>query len=364
MILYRGINDIDTKYLHDPNFSSINCSINPTKIDSTIKKIIIHEIYYSEMSLSLDRIIGHISGQSIGESCWISTSLDFNFVATEYAIPQAGKYNSCPYRKNIIIIDSSNEIDTRNLANRGIRSDRFVGKYIDLSNGNLNNLVNSSFVKALYQNENSYYYDFMKNMLNNLNGIRCVNVNGFSNFATRAGECLFYREIPKRNIIGVLSPLMQDLIYIETYGKSIDDANRIVLECIKKYRNIDLSDYDFTDDEKEIIDLIYKKDKEGNYDCLINLIPYYYNPNDDLEVDEVYELLKAIKRNILAKMSEHTIIPLVDDTIYAIRYQNVVNRVLPNGKPINNTNRNDVIYQADENRKLVRNYFGKNSLKT
>lgn len=355
MISYRGINDIDTRYLFDQSSNSIKCSLDSMKIDTKLKRTIYDEIHNGEMSLSLDRTIGHISGKNIGGSSWISTSIDFNFVATEYAIPQAGKYNSFPYRKNIIVVDSTDEIDVLNLKNRYEASNEFVGKYIDLSNGNLKRLVDFGFIKALYQNENSYYYDCLKDFSNKLNGKGCVNINGFSNFATGAKECLFYREIPKKNIVSILTPLVQDLIYIETCGKNICDSNKIVFDCINKYKDLNLNDYDFTPEEMNMINFIYNKNEFGNYYCIINLIPYFYNVNDNLEVDELYEVLKNIKRNILAKISGCKDIPLVDDKIYAVRYENFMNKVLSDGRPITKTNQYDIIYRTDENRVLVKN---------
>lgn len=354
MILYRAINDMDNKNIFDSKIDGIKCTIDCMNLDSKTK-IIYDEIHNKEMSVSLDRIIGHVSGKNM--SCWISTSSDFNFVVSEYAIPQSGKYNCFPYRKNVIVIKSSNEIGNLMPINRCDRNDSYIGKYIDLSHGKLKKLIDNHIIKALYQNEKSYYYNDLKNFFDGINGKICVNANGFSNFATGAKEYLFYRKIFKNDIVKILNPLEQDLIYLETYGKNINDTNQIVFECLEKYKNINLLDYHFTNEEANIIRLIYSPNTSGQYYCIINLIPYFYS--EDNSVSELYEILKNIKRKILSKITGYQNIPLVDDNIYAIDYQHIISGVLPNGKPITKLNKNDIIYQVNRDKQLIKNGCGK-----
>lgn len=355
MLLYRGINDMDYKNLLDDNVDSMKCSLDSIELDSETKIKIYNEVHNGDMSLSLDRIIGHVFGKSIGGSCWISTSADFNFVTTEYAIPQSGRYNSYEYRKDIIVIDSNNEMNNLKVENRNDASNKYVGHYMNLSDNNLKEQVNRHIIKALYQNEKSYYYDGLKEIINDVYGKTCINIDGCSNFATGASECLFYLEIPKKDIIGVLNPLEQDLIYAETYQKSIEETNRKLLNRIGKYKNINFHDYNFTKEEMNIIDLIYNRNELGQYYCLINLIPYFYCEDRNIRVDELYEVLKTIKKTILSKITGYKDIPLVDDTIYAVDYEDIVNKKLPNGRPITKRNKHDIIYQTDINKKLIKN---------
>ena len=42
------------------------------------------------------------------QGCWISTTKDFYVCASEYAIPQMGKYNTTKKEKDIIVIDAMN----------------------------------------------------------------------------------------------------------------------------------------------------------------------------------------------------------------------------------------------------------------
>ena len=103
MLLYRALNEEDVKNLsleedilcqareHDLNHASI--------IDIIFRKNNILPSFY---------IIKHIRNNA-KDSMWISTSKDFNFVSREYAIVQAGNYNSYKKRKNIAILDIPEE---------------------------------------------------------------------------------------------------------------------------------------------------------------------------------------------------------------------------------------------------------------
>ena len=179
MYLYRGLNE------RDYNFYCLNedikCNLSRYNNDPD-KYDIINEITKMDLSLSLDRIIGHVSGKNIKHSCWISSSSDYNYVLREYCIPQSGRYNLDSQRKNVIVIDSNNEINESIDRNSTNISD-YIGYYINLSNNNLQKYVNDKFILPLSENDKSYYYAQIKTLHF---GEYIPNVKGFSNFASGA----------------------------------------------------------------------------------------------------------------------------------------------------------------------------------
>ena len=143
MLLYRALNEEDMKNLsleedilcqareHDLNHASI--------IDIIFRKNNILPSFY---------IIKHIRNNA-KDSMWISTSKDFNFVSREYAIVQAGNYNSYKKRKNIAILDIPEEefYDLKQEKKGKVRH----SSYLDLAKqGALQELVDKKDVLPFY----------------------------------------------------------------------------------------------------------------------------------------------------------------------------------------------------------------------
>ena len=106
MYLFRALNDFDMECIS--KYSIISCNLFRSYLDVSTKeeaKKIMTELVNTNITTSLDRIIGHINGKALEHSCWISTSNDLLFTLKEYAIPQSGTYNIDMYRKNVAILE-------------------------------------------------------------------------------------------------------------------------------------------------------------------------------------------------------------------------------------------------------------------
>lgn len=350
MYLYRGLNSRDYE-LYRSN-KDILCNLTRKNLSIKNSRDIIYEVAKKDLSLSLDRIIGHVSGLNINYSCWISSSSDYNYVLTEYCIPQCGRYNIDLQRKNVIVVDTDKEINEKIDRNSTNTSD-YIGHYIDLSNNNLSKYVTDKFVFPISENIKSYNYC-------NIRSVHPIdyipNVNRFNNFAYGASEHLFFISIKKNDIKYIIKPLIQDIIYSYTYG--IKDRlliENIIDTCMKNKSLIEEgianNTYNFTPDELKLINYLYVE-KDNKYNNLIDLIEKYYHNTHDIVSD--YEVLKDMKRNILSKITGLIDIKLVDDSIYVINDKLNNQGLLYNNKKINKRNKNDIIFITDENGNLHR----------
>jgi len=347
MYLFRGLNERDYDMYHLN--SNIPCNLS-RHINNPDMQEIIREITKKDLSLSLDRIIGHVSGKNIKYSAWISASSDYNYVLREYCIPQCGRYNIDTYRKNVIVIDSNNEINKNNDRNSTNVSD-YIGYYIDLSNNNLQKYVDSKFILPLSKNDKSYYYTKTKTMYSD---DYIPNIQGFSNFATGASEYLFFVSIKKENIKYIIDPLMQDIIYAYTYG--LDDTiliEKIIDTCMSHEHliknRISENFYNFTDEEISLINYLYTE-RNNKYNNVIDLVIENYDSSHDIVID--YERIKNLKRSILSKITGLNNISVVDDSIYVINDTLNNNGMLSNNHVINKRNIHDILYVTDEDGNL------------
>lgn len=356
MYLFRGLNELDYN-LYCSN-KDILCNLSRYNNDPNMHRVI-HEITKKDLSLSLDRIIGHVSGKNIKYSAWISASSDYNYVLKEYCIPQCGRYNLDSHRKNVIVIDSNNKID-ENIDRNSTNVSDYISYYIDLSNNNLQKYVNTGFILPLSKNEKSYYY--VENKTIYLDD-HIPNIQGFSNFATGASEYLFFISIKKENIKYIIDPLMQDIIYAYTYGlndklfieKIIDLC--MDYECLIKNR-INNNFYNFTDKEISLINYLYTE-RDNKYNNVIDLVIENYDSSHDIVID--YEKIKNLKRIILSKITGLDNINIVDDSIYVINNTLNNNGILNNNHIINKRNIHDILYVTDENGNL---HKGNSKVKT
>lgn len=376
MYLFRALNDFDMECIS--KYSIISCNLFRSYLDVSTKKQaleIMTELVSTNITTSLDRIIGHVNGKALNYSCWISTSDDLLFTLKEYAIPQSGTYNIDMYRKNVAIL-GFDESDKINLASLDFKDKdeykKMYSKTLDLTNNKLGNYFNQGLIKPLSTNEDSFKVS-IDSWCKSYN--QESSVHGISGFASKAGENVVYYRINKDKIKRILTPLDQDILYAifidlirkdkkkERNLSKIEERNYMLSALNKyldKYANIDndihTSKYDFSKIEKQIIDYLYKLDKNGHYNALISLIPQYCKTTDAVDF---YDKLKIIKRLIIRRITGIDNVMLLDDDI------KVLNEYLFNkmSKSQKDAVINDVIYYQDSNYQIISGNELKKSLK-
>lgn len=374
MYLFRALNDFDMECIS--KYSIISCNLFRSYLDVSTKKQaleIMTELVSTNITTSLDRIIGHVNGKALNYSCWISTSDDLLFTLKEYAIPQSGTYNIDMYRKNVAILEFD-ESDMINLDSLDFKDKdeykKMYSKTLDLTNNKLGYYFNQGLIKPLSTNEDSFKVS-IDSWCKNYN--QESGVHGISGFASKAGENVVYYRINNDKIKRVLTPLDQDIIYaifidlIRKYKK--EERNPSVIrnymfkalnKYLKKYTNIDndicISNYGFSKTEMAMIENLYKVDANGHYNALINNVV-----GDCKKIDAVkyYEHLKNIKRDIISKITGLDNVMLLDDDI------KVLNEYLFNkmSKSQKDAVINDVIYYQDSNYQIILGNELKKSLK-
>ena len=374
MYLFRALNDFDMECIS--KYQLIYSNLFRSYLDDSTKKKakkIMTELVSTNITTSLDRIIGHVNGKALNYSCWISTSDDLLFTLKEYAIPQSGTYNIDMYRKNVAILEFD-ESDMINLDSLDFKDkdeyEKMYSKALDLTNNKLGNYFNQGLIKPLSTNEDSFKVS-IDSWCKNYN--QESGVHGISGFASKAGENVVYYRINNDKIKRVLTPLDQDIIYaifidlIRKYKK--EERNPSVIrnymfkalnKYLKKYTNIDndicISNYGFSKTEMAMIENLYKVDANGHYNALINNVV-----GDCKKIDAVkyYEHLKNIKRDIISKITGLDNVMLLDDDI------KVLNEYLFNkmSKSQKDAVINDVIYYQDSNYQIILGNELKKSLK-
>ena len=366
MYLFRALNDFDMECIS--KYSIISCNLFRSYLDKRTKeeaKKIMTELVNTNITTSLDRIIGHINGKALNYSCWISTSDDLLFTLKEYAIPQSGTYNIDMYRKNVAILEFD-ESDIINLDSLDFKDkdeyEKMYSKALDLTNNKLGNYFNQGLIKPLSTNEDSFKVSINSwcKSYNQESG-----VHGISGFASKAGENVIFYRVNKDKIKRILTPLDQDILYaifIDLIRKDkkeegnlskIDECNYMLSALNKyldKYANIYISNYGFSKTEMAMIENLYKVDANGHYNALINNVV-----RDCKNIDAVkyYEHLKNIKRNIISKITGLDNVMLLDDDIAVLNeklYQE--KKALLNDAAFKKY-LNDVIYYQNNNYQII-----------
>ena len=366
MYLFRALNDFDMECIS--KYSIISCNLFRSYLDKRTKeeaKKIMTELVNTNITTSLDRIIGHINGKALNYSCWISTSDDLLFTLKEYAIPQSGTYNIDMYRKNVAILEFD-ESDIINLDSLDFKDkdeyEKMYSKALDLTNNKLGNYFNQGLIKPLSTNEDSFKVSINSwcKSYNQESG-----VHGISGFASKAGENVIFYRVNKDKIKRILTPLDQDILYaifIDLIRKDkkeegnlskIEECNYMLSALIKyldKYANIYISNYGFSKTEMAMIENLYKVDANGHYNALINNVV-----RDCKNIDAVkyYEHLKNIKRNIISKITGLDNVMLLDDDIAVLN-----EKLYQEKKAILNDAAfkkylNDVIYYQNNNYQII-----------
>ncbi|CCZ89763.1 unknown [Coprobacillus sp. CAG:605] len=372
MHLFRALNDFDMECIS--KYSIISCNLFRSYLDVSTKeeaKKIMTELVSTNITTSLDRIIGHVNGKALNYSCWISTSDDLLFTLKEYAIPQSGTYNIDLYRKNVAILEFDKS-DKINLASLDFKDKdeykKMYSKTLDLTNNKLDDYFNQGLIKPLSTNEDSFKVS-IDSWCKSHDPELELSLHGISGFASKAGENVVYYRINKDKIKRVLTPLDQDIIYAifidlirkdkkeERNLSKIEEHNYMLLalnEYLDKYANIDndiyISNYGFSKTEMAMIENLYKVDANGHYNALINNVV-----GDCKNIDAVkyYEHLKNIKRNIISKITGLDNVMLLDDDIAVLNeklYQE--KKALLNDATFKKY-LNDVIYYQDSNYLII-----------
>lgn len=355
-------------------YSIISCNLFRSYLDVSTKeeaKKIMTELVSTNITTSLDRIIGHVNGKALNYSCWISTSDDLLFTLKEYAIPQSGTYNIDLYRKNVAILEFDKS-DKINLASLDFKDKdeykKMYSKTLDLTNNKLDDYFNQGLIKPLSTNEDSFKVS-IDSWCKSHDPELELSLHGISGFASKAGENVVYYRINKDKIKRVLTPLDQDIIYAifidlirkdkkeERNLSKIEERNYMLKALDKyldKYANIDndicISNYGFSKTEMAMIENLYKVDANGHYNALINNVVW-----DCKNIDAVkyYEHLKNIKRNIISKITGLDNVMLLDDDIKVLNeklYQE--KQALLNDAAFKKY-LNDVIYYQDSNYQII-----------
>lgn len=372
MYLFRALNDFDMECIS--KYSIISCNLFRSYLDVSTKKEalkIMKELVSTNITTSLDRIIGHVNGKALNYSCWISTSDNLLFTLKEYAIPQSGTYNIDLYRKNVAILEFD-ESDKINLASLDFKDKdeykKMYSKTLDLTNNKLGDYFNQGLIKPLSANEDSFKIS-IDSWCKSHDPESELSLHGISGFASKAGENVVYYRINKDKIKRILTPLDQDILYAifidlirkdkkeERNLSKIEERNYMLKALDKyldKYANIDndicISNYGFSKTEMAMIENLYKVDANGHYNALINNVV-----GDCKNIDAVkyYEHLKNIKRNIISKITGLDNVMLLDDDIKVLNeklYQE--KQALLNDAAFKKY-LNDVIYYQDSNYQII-----------
>ena len=321
MILFRALNSNDVKAYNDFNLDGIYCTLyynindfydysglSEYKLKKNKKNIEKSQKYFNRYYKdALNSIIGHINSGKLIINCspWISTSSDFRYVADEYAIPQASRYNCEDRRRPIILIDyNNNNIGStikqlKNANTRAIDENNLYEFGIDLRNGNLDKFYKAGAIDCEGEKIALPLLDENGNFIRNENNEimfsdEVKDVTGLSNFASSANEVLIYRNIPRKNIKLVLYPFLQDLIYF----CNIDIANsyNYIIQNEKVIKNVfeQFKDVPFFSD-------MYPSYEEGNSLTDTVIKRKYMLYFDTLE--KKYNYLKTVKKIILNRVA-------------------------------------------------------------
>jgi len=291
-----------------------------------------------------DKAYGHIGGMSLKNSLLISSSKDFDYVVTEYAIPQAGKFNKDLHRKPVAIIEIGKMYDDKDCNTiKNLREQRVNGTFsIDVSNGNLLKFFDSDAIipekgktpkLEKIGNENICYYS---------------EPTETSNYATSASEIVTLLKID--SIKFLIYPIMQDILYglkvltdeDKNEWTSLIDENKYIdfIQDIEKHVKYYLNNY------PSFLNSLYYFDDKGNITKGANLTDILFNNYNKLPgetIEDKYSFLKEekqaclnnlltyIKQNVpLSKyitnnynLNDLTINRVVDDKIYVSNFNNI-----------------------------------------
>ena len=319
-IIYRALNDRDQIYYNNGLDIPSNLVHYYNYRNAESKKVIetieseYNWYFNNKRQNALDAMANHVRGKK-KLSPYISASFDFDYVACEYAVIQAGNYNWDNKRKPIAIIEyddsklySDNE-QIRKLANKTDIDDFAV----NLCNGKLNEL----HMKEITENEGSLGYRIGEHG----EKIR-TDISYADNFSTRAKEVLIYKKLKHEYVKGIIYPVVQDIIYSCNLASNLsvlfNNANVINNIIQNKIKN----------DDK--FRKLYPNLKEGK--SLTDILETNYYNKKGNNIEEEYETLKKEKKELLKSLisdinaslnTNWKISRLVDDKIFVSDIKNI-----------------------------------------
>ncbi|MEG1760757.1 MAG: hypothetical protein RR251_02530 [Hydrogenoanaerobacterium sp.] len=264
----------------------------------------------------LCRISQHIKDGSNYKfaGCWISACKDFSICASEFSIPQSGKFNTATKRKNIAVLNSTNQYNDNFTYCKGIKN----GKNLTLDTSGSFDYWNSEWKTLNYINEFVFdlsfpykhnskvdlqkysYGDWVKaGFIKTKDGNANKGVPGIpSGNVIAANEILILNNIPYANIAKVLSLLEIDVLY--ALIKSNNDFNSCLgIICSEKFKTItkyscSLQSYlyqELYENQKNLHELAYEIFKANG-----NQVTLGY------DLLSIYAFLKDKKREIICSI--------------------------------------------------------------
>ena len=323
MIIDRAMSDMDMKHYH--NGENILCTLLNSYLDINNRskdeqKDILeccHRYFEQEREQALNGTIGHVNGAKFkcDRSPYISTSPDFDFVVSEYAMPQAGTYNWYNKRKPIAIIDYDDDKIYENIAKicslKRTYNEDFA---INLNDSRLKKLYDLGII----ENETSFGY-----RITNDRKIIKTTIPGINNFSTAASEILIYKEIKREDIKLIIYPIIQDILYscnvdinrkLDFIRKNCAKINKTITEMLKNYPDLCIL-YPSIDSGIPLTDILEER---------------YIIVNGNT-IEKKYEKLKEYKRKLLILLVKELnatlktnwqVTRLVDDKVIACSYNN------------------------------------------
>lgn len=323
MFLFRAMSDKDIENYY--NSKNIFCTLansffdidNRDKNEQNKIRLCCSQYFNDTRENALNGMIGHVSGAKFkcDRSPWISTSSDFRFVACEYAVPQAGKYNWFNKRRPIVLIDyDDDKIYDENAKIFKLRKENNKDFAVDLRDNKLKELYDLDII----ENETTFGYTWT-------NGTVLKNkIDGINNFATGAKEILIFGEIKRNDIKLVIYPVLQDILY--SCNIDINSNYDFIMKNGKKINKI-ISDMI---NDNSFFKLLYPDLKTGI--PLTDILEENYSKISGNDIESKYMKLKELKykelsllvANINKKLHTNWVVnDLVDNKIIVCNYTNI-----------------------------------------
>lgn len=304
MLLYRALNSEDLKEYYS-NLKSIQCSYK-RNFPNLFEILFESNESYSNIKYYMDSIIGHINETTLDTSPWISTSKDLDTVIRKYAIKE--NENNNYERKPIAIInidrkDIYGHVDTIKNFILSSKENKTTPPFCINTE---KNVLQKCFKEKLAKDgehiidrmsDNKHSKNKTIKMANHIHDIIFTrNINSISNKASDEHEVLVSKEIDKKKIIFIISPLLQDIMYATFYSEDFDiiKINAAIKKAYEK----------FSTTEKNIFNFLY-----GQLDCTYNPNIKYHSLTDlidsyiTIDIENQYnEILLSIYEEMMRKI--------------------------------------------------------------
>ena len=311
------------------------------KILQIISKRPLSAVNQDKGKTCVNKISRHIKDGSNSKysECWISACKKFEICATEFSIPQLGKYNTATNRKQIAVIygkqtkgnftylEGTNDMNIVLKADTG-RSfqcwDKVWGQLCSVDQLILDLSYPYTHKKTNF--EEYSFGDWIKNdFIKKLDGKSYQGVPGIpSGNVKAASEVLILNEIPISSIKKILSFLETDILYAldnDTFESTLDDiiCSKTIISIQNNHININGNIIILTPNEQQLVDKLYVHNNsmiDLAYDAYINR-----GSNNIIDILQIYNEFKKLKRGIIKKavysiFQNDFNVRIVEDEIY------------------------------------------------